>query len=90
MFAARGGHFELLRWCRSMGCPWDGECLACAVASGNEEMVAWCRANGCLEWEADEEGLIPEETDSDEDSDEETDVDDEMDVDEGGLTPEPP
>ena len=31
---------------RQNDCPWDGDCLACAAASGNVEMLAWCCDNG--------------------------------------------
>ena len=45
--AARCGHFEVLKWLRSEGCPWDR--LACwgAAQGGHLEVLKWLRKEGC-------------------------------------------
>jgi len=47
MAAAEGGHFELLKWLREMGCPWDYRTCAEAAAKGHFEMLKWAIENGC-------------------------------------------
>jgi hypothetical protein len=40
--AVEKGYFELVRWCREHGCPWNaGEVALRAVESGNVELMAW-------------------------------------------------
>jgi hypothetical protein len=42
-YAARSGHFELLRWCHEHGCDWHmvNWATTCAAQSGNVELMAW-------------------------------------------------
>mmetsp|Transcript_10301 Transcript_10301/g.38200 ORF Transcript_10301/g.38200 Transcript_10301/m.38200 type:complete len:211 (+) Transcript_10301:63-695(+) len=49
--AALNGHFEMLKWARANGCPWDSTTCANAALKGNLEMLDWARANGC-DWDA--------------------------------------
>lgn len=45
--AATGGHLNLLKWMRGMGCPWDSYTGAQAAYCGHLEMLKWAMANGC-------------------------------------------
>ena len=47
MFAARGGHLEVLQWARQNGCPWDEYTCVYAAMGGHLEVLKWARANGC-------------------------------------------
>ncbi|WZN64592.1 putative ankyrin repeat protein [Chloropicon roscoffensis] len=44
--AARGGHLNVLKWCRSQTppCPWDEETCAMAASWGHLEVLKWLRA----------------------------------------------
>ena len=47
MYAAEGGHLEVLQWAHQNGCPWDeGTCKA-AAKKGHLEVLKWARQNGC-------------------------------------------
>merc|ERR1711934_763716 len=37
--ACKGGHFEILGWLRSEGCPWDEETCAGAAGNGHLEVL---------------------------------------------------
>ena len=43
--AARGGHLNVLKWCRSQTppCPWDEETCAMAASWGHLEVLKWAR-----------------------------------------------
>ena len=47
MFAAQGGHLEVMQWARANGCPWDSLTCAYAAEGGYLEVLQWARANGC-------------------------------------------
>ena len=47
MYAAKGGHLELLQWARANGCPWNEETCGAAAENGHLEVLQWVRANGC-------------------------------------------
>ena len=51
MWAARGGHLEVLRWARWSGCVWNATTCEWAAAGGHLEVLRWARENGC-EWNA--------------------------------------
>lgn len=44
--AARGGHLEVLKWCRANGYPWGLSGLR-AAGGGHLEVLRWCATNGC-------------------------------------------
>ena len=47
--AAMYGHFEVLKWARENGCPWNWRRCARAVAEGGHlDAQKWMRANGVL------------------------------------------
>ena len=46
-YAAKGGHFETLKWLRENGCPWDEWTCAFAAEGGHLETLQWARENGC-------------------------------------------
>ena len=37
--ACEGGHWEIIRWLRSEGCPWDAKACYGAAWSGHLEML---------------------------------------------------
>jgi len=45
--AAKGGHFDVLKWLRENGCPWDlGTCMM--VVNGDHlDVLKWLHENGC-------------------------------------------
>ena len=53
--AAAGGHFEILKWLRSVGYPWDEKAMATgssaiysqAAGGGHLEILKWLRSEGC-------------------------------------------
>ena len=46
-YAAKRGHFEMLKWARENGCPWDaGMCYSLAY-HGHFEILKWAHENGC-------------------------------------------
>ena len=45
--AAGNGHFEILKWARANGCPWNAATCAAAAGNGYHEILKWARANGC-------------------------------------------
>ena len=47
MLAAVGGHLEVLKWLRFIGCPWNGSVLECARLFNHWELLAWAIENGC-------------------------------------------
>ena len=51
LYAARGGHLEVLQWARANRCPWDWATCAFAAEGGHLEVLQWARANGC-KWDA--------------------------------------
>ena len=44
--AVRQGHFEMLKWLRENGCPWN-EHTCMEMAGGHLEILQWARENGC-------------------------------------------
>jgi hypothetical protein len=48
--AAFGGYFEILKWARENGCPWDEWTCSYAAKGGHFEILKWLRENGC-EWD---------------------------------------
>ena len=44
MFAAHGGHLEVLKWLRAKGCPWDEETSNEVACEGHLEVLQWMRA----------------------------------------------
>eukprot|EP01117_Protostelium_nocturnum_P016143 TRINITY_DN6336_c0_g1_i1.p1 TRINITY_DN6336_c0_g1~~TRINITY_DN6336_c0_g1_i1.p1 ORF type:complete len:157 (-),score=37.89 TRINITY_DN6336_c0_g1_i1:44-514(-) len=45
--AGEAGHFDLLKWCRREGCPWNSD-SGCGFAKfGDLEMLIWAENNGC-------------------------------------------
>jgi len=51
VYAALGGHLQVLRWAREHGCPWDSKTCAAAAAGGHLEVLRW--ALGChCPWDA--------------------------------------
>lgn len=40
-------HFEVLKWARDNGCPWDGHTMFSAAARGDIELMSWLREKGC-------------------------------------------
>lgn len=51
--AARGGHLEILKWLRSLGCPWDGFTTRAAALGGHKEVYDWVVEHGCESWSND-------------------------------------
>ena len=51
VWAAEGGHLEVLQWLRANGCPWNAGVLRGARANGHLELENWAMANGCPEEE---------------------------------------
>jgi hypothetical protein len=49
--AAGGGHLEMLKWAREIGCSWSEKTCLAAAKGGHLEVLKWARANGC-EWDA--------------------------------------
>jgi hypothetical protein len=47
MFAAKGGHLEMLQWPRANSCPWSANTCLGAARGGRLEVLQWLRANGC-------------------------------------------
>lgn len=37
----------ILRWSRSIGCPWDEDTCTLAAAAGHAHILKWARAHGC-------------------------------------------
>ena len=47
MYAAMGGHLEVLQLARENDCPWDEETCAVAAGNGHLDILKWARENGC-------------------------------------------
>ena len=45
--AAFSGHFELLKWMRREGCPWNNWVCAHAAQMGHLKILKWLRREGC-------------------------------------------
>jgi hypothetical protein len=45
--AVNSGHFHILKWLRSQGCPWDWRACAYAASHNNLNMLKWLRSQGC-------------------------------------------
>ena len=45
--AVRGGHYDIIRWLRTKGCPWDNGACCAAVECGRFDVLKWLRENGC-------------------------------------------
>ena len=46
-WAARNGHFEILKWARENGCTWNEWTSIYAAKNGHFEILKWARENGC-------------------------------------------
>ncbi len=46
--AAEGGHIEILRWLRGVGCPMEGSTFIVASRIGHIKCLQWALENGCL------------------------------------------
>ena len=44
---AKRGHFEVLKWARANGCPWDEATCAAAADGGHVSILEWAIAEGC-------------------------------------------
>ncbi|CAN0338268.1 unnamed protein product, partial [Hapterophycus canaliculatus] len=38
---------QVLKWCRSKGCPWDEDVCAFAAEEGHMDVLKWAVENGC-------------------------------------------
>ena len=45
--AALGGHFEVLKWLKEIGCQMKPESFSCAVQGGHMEIMKWLHENRC-------------------------------------------
>jgi hypothetical protein len=45
--AARGGHLTVLKYLRSIQCPWGNYTCAYAAKNGHLDVLQWCHENGC-------------------------------------------
>jgi len=45
--AAKGGHFEIVKWLRGIGCRWDVFSTMYAAGYGHFEILKWLCENGC-------------------------------------------
>jgi len=41
------GHFDIVKWAREEGCPWDTGTYSAAIRSGNYDLWIWVNENGC-------------------------------------------
>ena len=46
-YAAENGHFEILKWAREQGCPWNEWTCAYAAENGHFKILKWAREQGC-------------------------------------------
>jgi alpha-N-acetylglucosamine transferase len=49
--AAREGNLAVLKYLRSIQCPWDSDTCASAAENGHLDVLQWCRENDCS-WDA--------------------------------------
>jgi len=47
MYAAHGGHLDVLKWARAEGCPWGEDTCTRAALGGHLDVLKWARAEGC-------------------------------------------
>lgn len=47
--AAQNGYFDILKWARQVGCPWNYLICQEAARRGHLEILQWARLQGC-EW----------------------------------------
>jgi hypothetical protein len=47
LFAARGGHLDVLRWARDRSCPWSEATCCYAAEGGHLEVLRWAREHHC-------------------------------------------
>ncbi len=45
--SAMHGYFNLFKWARQYGCPWDEWTCAYAAMHGHLKILIWARTNGC-------------------------------------------
>jgi len=45
--AASGGHVQVLKWMKEVGCPVDPKICTEAMRNGHVEVVLWALQNGC-------------------------------------------
>ena len=51
LYAAEGGHLEVLKWARTNGCEWDEEETCSSAARGGYfKLLKWARTQGC-DWD---------------------------------------
>ena len=48
-YAAKYGHFDILKWARENNCPWDAHTCVYAAENGHFEILKWAREQNC-EW----------------------------------------
>jgi hypothetical protein len=48
VFAAKGGHLEVLKYLHESGCPWNADTCTKAAEGGHLNVLKWLRENGCL------------------------------------------
>ncbi len=50
--AAKNGHLQVIKWCRSRGMQWPEYICSKAAISGQLDILKWCRSNGApwKEW----------------------------------------
>ena len=47
LYAAYGGHLEVLKWARDNDCPWDGDTCSNAAECGHLEVLKWALEEAC-------------------------------------------
>ena len=53
-YLAGNNYFEVLKWARENGCPWNADTCSSAASGGHLEILKWARENGCP-WNKDTE-----------------------------------
>jgi hypothetical protein len=53
VFAAMGGHLEVLQWLHANDCPWNERTCMLAARRGHLEVLQWAIENGCP-WDEEE------------------------------------
>jgi hypothetical protein len=47
IYAAQGGHLEIIKWAKEYGCSWTIQATKNAAAHGHLEVLKWLVENGC-------------------------------------------
>ena len=40
------GNFDIMKWLKDNGCPWNEHTFACAVEYCNSDIIKWLKSNG--------------------------------------------